>query len=115
MIIPFDIIHRAKIESGTYKVVNGMGRPVRIICWDRKGKSGTATADMPIVGLVLDKTELVDEHSGEDVMTFTTNGCAYNQKSDLHIEVPDDKFAALDCMLEELRRYITDLINEKSE
>ena len=36
MIIPFNIKHRAKIESGEYKVRTASGEPARIVCWDMK-------------------------------------------------------------------------------
>ena len=34
--IPFDIKYRPQIESGEYKVETRDGKPVRIICWDKK-------------------------------------------------------------------------------
>lgn len=36
MIIPFNIKHRAKIESGEYKVRTASGKPARIVCWDMR-------------------------------------------------------------------------------
>lgn len=36
--IPFNIKYRPQIESGEYKVVTVEGRPVRIICWDKKSE-----------------------------------------------------------------------------
>lgn len=48
MKIPFDIKYRPQIESGEYKVETRNGKPVRIICWDRK-------YGYPICGLVYEK------------------------------------------------------------
>jgi len=44
----FDIKYRPQIESGEYKVVTGDGRPVKIVCWDKKVFGGR----FEIVGLV---------------------------------------------------------------
>ena len=38
MIIPFNIKHRAKIESGEYKVRTASGKHARIVCWDYKSQ-----------------------------------------------------------------------------
>ena len=38
MIIPFNIKHRAKIESGEYKVRTASGKPARVVCWDYKSQ-----------------------------------------------------------------------------
>ena len=62
--IPFDIKYRPEIESGKYLVVTRDDRPVRIVCWDRKGA-------YPIIGLIKDGwREVVD--------IFDTDG-AYNR------------------------------------
>ena len=43
-VIPFDI---EKAKSGKYKIQTKDGKPVRIICWDKKTK-----CDASLVGLV---------------------------------------------------------------
>lgn len=52
MIIPFNIKHRAKIESGEYKVRTASGKPARIVCWDMKTQYNS-----PILALVADSRE----------------------------------------------------------
>lgn len=43
MIIPFNIKHRAKIESGEYKVRTASGKPARVVCWDYKSQFDNET------------------------------------------------------------------------
>ena len=49
--IPFDVKFRPQIESGEYKVVTRDRKPVRILCWDRKG-------DWPIMALAAEEDGL---------------------------------------------------------
>lgn len=38
LIEPFNLAGREKVEAGIYKVITRDGKPVRIVCWDKKGK-----------------------------------------------------------------------------
>ena len=53
--IPFDIKYRPQIESGEYKVESRDGRPVRIICWDKKDYPDIRESHTPIIYLLLSK------------------------------------------------------------
>ena len=46
--IPFDIKYRSQIESGEYRVVTRVDRPVEIKIWDLKG-------EFPVVGVYYDE------------------------------------------------------------
>ena len=67
--IPFDIKHRPQIESGKYKVVTRIGKPVRIICWDLNGPQ-------PIVGTIYEK-----QMNQDIIQVFDKNG-KYWKESD---------------------------------
>ena len=53
--IPFNVKFKPQIESGEYKVETRDGRPVRIICWDKKEYDGQRERQTPIVYLLLSK------------------------------------------------------------
>lgn len=38
LIEPFNLAGREKVEAGLYRVITRDGKPVRIVCWDKKGK-----------------------------------------------------------------------------
>ena len=80
----FDIKYRHQIESGEYKVETRDGRPVRVICWDRKGS-------LPLVVLV--PTKNGDEYSYD----YTSDGSYHlgTRKSefDLFIVTPEPELS----------------------
>lgn len=78
--VPFDIELAKKITNNEVKgrIVNGNGKKLRIICFDRMG-------NYPIVALA----EMPD--GVEDICTYTANGQydeKFKSKLNLHIEVP---------------------------
>lgn len=94
MKIPFNIKFRPQIESGEYKVETRDGRPVRIVCWDRKSAGG----GQPIGALV------ENEHY-EDSIWVKENGvykCTMGHEYDLFIITPEEEMsefekAVYDC------------------
>lgn len=54
--IPFDIKYRPQIESGEYKVETRDGKPVRIICWNKKDYPDMRESHTPIIYLLLSKS-----------------------------------------------------------
>lgn len=63
--IPFDINYRDLIESGKWSVQTNDGRPVRIVCWDKKHYGGR-----------IDLVALVPESTGETecIQLYNTDG-----------------------------------------
>lgn len=83
MKIPFDIKYRPQIESGEYKVETRDGRPVRVVCWDRK-------YGFPICGLATE----ADGH--ESYVSCYFDGIAdraYECPSDLFIVTPEPELS----------------------
>lgn len=81
MKIPFDIKYRPQIDSKEYKVVTRDGKPVRIICWDRK-----STDKYCIIALV-------NTDNDELYLSFTKDGKYAEPKTkdnfDLFIITPE--------------------------
>lgn len=75
----FDISMRPQIESGEYKVVTRGGQPVRIVCYDRKGKFNIIA--------------LIDDGYIECKEEYTPDGCLLQDKSehrlDLFVIIPE--------------------------
>lgn len=69
--IPFDIKYRPEIESGKYKVVTAEGRPVRIICWDKREYGGNKT----LIALIPANTgtECIYQYFIEGIPTFNAS------------------------------------------
>jgi hypothetical protein len=81
--IPFDVKYRPQIESGEYKVVDGWGNQIRIICWDAKG-------DYPIIGLfdIEEGREEADERYAID--GAYKKGATSNNDLRILADIPED-------------------------
>lgn len=97
--IPFDIKYRPQIESGEYKVETRDGKPVRIVCWDRKD-------DYPIMALT---TNL---NKSESYISCYANGrmTIHSQEfpSDLFIVTPEPE------PLTKLEKAVFDMLVERT-
>lgn len=69
----FDISMRPQIESGEYKVITRDGHPVRILCYDRKGKFNIIA--------------LVDDGYIEIKQEYTPDGCLLHDKSEHRLDL----------------------------
>lgn len=95
MKIQFDVKYKPQIESGEYKVVTGDGRPVKIVCWDKKVFGGR----FEIVGLVpthQGDTETVQLYCPDG--THIASSCRENFK--LFIITPEPELSDFEKALE---------------
>ena len=89
MRIPFDIKYRPQIESGEYKVETRDGKPVRIICWDRK-------YGYPIVGLAYEKAA-----GRESYVNACLDGTAPTNGDDLFIITPEEELTEFEKVVKD--------------
>ncbi len=85
MKIPFDIKYRPQIESGEYKVETKVGKPVRIVCWDRH-------CILPILGLI----EYGDEESTARYNSDGLYGGQADNPNNLFIVIPEAELTELE-------------------
>lgn len=85
--IPFDIKYRTQIESGEYKVENRDGRPVRIICWDKKSEKKYG---YHIVALI----EFGPQHEESAYFTIDGKTLLRNNEPELFIVTPEEELTA---------------------
>lgn len=98
--IEFNVKYRPQIESGEYKVETRDGRPVRIICLDRKSEDGRS-----IVALVNDGTyELC--YTFQNTGRFSSSG--KNHIADLFIITPEPELAED----ERIRKFFAELATD---
>lgn len=93
--IPFDLNLAKKISSGecSGNIITEMGYPVRIVCWDAKGRVNDI--DWPIVALVKTSDEI------EMLMRYPNDGqynsiCGLNIKYNLLLNIPEEIFIKRD-------------------
>ena len=99
--IPFDIKYRPQVESGKYKVVTRIGKPVRIICWDLNGPQ-------PIVGTICEK-----QMHQDIIQVFDKNGKYWKESdskshNDLFIITDEPELTEFE---EELRQVIVSVLS----
>lgn len=82
MKIPFDVKYRPQIESGEYKVEYKDGKPVRIICWDKKSEKKYG---YHIVALI----EFGPQHEESTYFTIDGKGRLKDKNPELFIVTPD--------------------------
>ena len=92
MKIPFDIKYRPQIESGEYKVETRDGKPVRIICWDRK-------YGYPICGLAYEKETGCENYVNAYKNGMTAINGIQEMNDDLFIITPEPFEQALETFL----------------
>lgn len=85
MKIPFNIKYRPQIESGEYKVETKVGKPVRIVCWDRH-------CIFPILGLI----EYGDEESSARYNSDGLYGGQADNPNNLFIVIPEAELTELE-------------------
>ena len=93
--IPFDIKYRPQIESGEYKVENRDGKPVRIICWDKKSEKKYG---YHIVGLI----EYGPEHEESTYYTIDGKGRLKDKDPDLYIITPEPELTEFEKKVKDL-------------
>lgn len=106
--LKFDIKFRPQIESGEYKVVTGDGRPVKIVCWDKKAFRGR----FEIVGLVS-----TSQGDAETVQLYYQDGTLiasyWNENYKLFIVTPEPELSEFEeevrvCVRKNLTTCIKD-------
>lgn len=93
--IPFDLNLAKKISSGECKgnIITEKGYPVRIVCWDAKGRVNDI--DWPIVALVKTSDEieiLMRYHNDRQYNSI----CGLNIKYNLLLNIPEEIFIKRD-------------------
>lgn len=98
MRIPFDVKYRPQIESGEYKVEIRDGSPVRIICWDAKGRK-------PIIALIPSVTDAEEEVT----LPLYTNGRFSSDGAgtvyDLFIVTPEEELTEFEQEVSDIVEY----------
>lgn len=89
MKIPFDIKYRPEIESGKYKVENREGKPVRIICWDKKSEKKYG---YHIVALI----EFGPQHEESTYFTIDGKGRLKAKEPELFIITPEPELTGFE-------------------
>lgn len=104
MKIPFDIKYRDKIESGEYKVETRDGRPVRIVCYDRK-------YGYPIMALATE----ADGHEIYVNCNFDgRESRIYEWPADLFIVTPEPEQSEDERIRKEIVGFIDNVLKDKN-
>ena len=99
MKIPFDIKFRPQIESGEYKVETRDGRPVRIICWDRKYYG------CPICGLAYEKATDCEKYVNAYENGVSARVTGTSENDDLFLITPDPELTEFEKKLSDVVGY----------
>lgn len=105
MKIPFDVKYRPQIESGEYKVETKDGKPVRIICWDKKSEKKYG---YHIVGLI----EFGPQHEESTYYTIDGKGRLKDKEPDLFIITPEPELTKFE---QEVYKITTNKVHFKEE
>lgn len=95
MKIPFDIKYRPQIENGEYKVEDRNGRPVRIICWDKKSEKKYG---YHIVALI----EFGPQHEESTYFTIDGKGRLKDKEPELFIIKPEPELTEFEMRIKQL-------------
>lgn len=96
--IPFSIDYRPQIESGEYKVETRDGKPVRIICWDKKSEKKYG---YHIVGLV----EFGPQHEESTYYTIDGKGRLKDKEPELFVVIPEPELTEFEKALADTIGY----------
>lgn len=100
--IPFDVKYKPQIESGEYKVETREGRPVRIICWDKKSEKKYG---YHIVALI----EFGPQNEESTYYTIDGKGRLKDKEPDLFIVTPEPELTEFEKKLSDVVAYAISL------